>query len=191
MALKLITAPAAEPVTLTEAKTHCAVDGNDHDTLLTSLIQAAREYAEGYQNRALVTQTWELVLDDWPAEDYIEIPLPPLQSITSIKYKDTDGTETTLGTDQYIVDTDSFLGRAALAYNCSWPTTTLYPVAGIRIRFVAGYGLAASVPQATKQALLLLIGHWFANRETASERSMQDIPFATKALLDLNRVVPI
>lgn len=161
------------------------------DSLLTGLIQAAREYTEGFQNRALVTQTWELVLDEWPAEDYIDIPLPPLQSITSIVYKDTAGTEATMSTGDYIVDVDSFVGRVALAYGKSWPSATLYPYGGIRIRFVAGYGLAVSVPQATKQALLLLIAAWYENREGISERSMQEVPFAVKALLDMNRVIPI
>ena len=161
------------------------------DTLLTALIQAAREYVEGYQNRALCTQTWELVLDNWPIRDSIEMPKPPLQSVSSIKYKDSAGTEATWADTNYIVDPDSFLGRVVLADNISWPTVTLYPAGGIRIQFVAGYGLAASVPQTTRQAMLLLIGHWYENREGSSERSMQEIPFAVKALLDLNRVIPV
>lgn len=161
------------------------------DTLLTGLIQAAREYAEGYQNRALCTQTWELVLDDWPNDKYVEIPKPPLQSVTDIKYKDTAGVEATWAVTNYIIDIDSFLGRVVLAYGCSWPTTSLYPVGGIRIRFVAGYGLAASVPQTTKMALLLLIGHWYEQREGVSERPMSEVPFAVKALLGMNRVVPV
>ena len=164
---------------------------SSEDTLITALIQAAREYAEGYLNRALCTQTWELVIDDWPSGDYIEIPLPPLQSVTDIKHKDTAGVESTWAAANYIVDTDSFLGRVVLAYGITWPTTTLYPAGGIRIKFVAGYGTAASVPQTIKQALLLLIATWYENREGISERSMQEIPFAVKALLGINRVMPI
>ena len=191
MSLKLITAPTVEPVTLTEVKAHLRVDSTDDDTLITSLIQAAREYAEGYQNRALITQTWEMVLDNWPNGGYIEIPLPPLQSITDIKYKDADGAETTWAATNYIVDPDSYLGRVILADGGSWPTNELYPAAGIRVKFVAGYGLAASVPQTIKQAMLLLIGHWYESREGVSDRNMTEIPFAVKALLDLNRVIPI
>lgn len=162
------------------------------DALLTGLIQAAREYAEGRQNRALITQTWELVLDDWPAGDCIEIPLPPLQSVTSIKYKDKTGLENTWDAANYIVDTDSLLGRVVLADNCNWPSNDLYPAGAIRIRFVAGYGLANDVPQTTKQALLLLIGHWYENRETVNIGNIKtELPFTVKALLDLNRVVPI
>lgn len=161
------------------------------DTLLTSLILAAREYAENYLNRALCTQTWELILDDWPGKDYIDIPLPPLQSITSIKYKDTAGVESTFENTKYIVDTDSFLGRVVLAYGCTWPVNVLYPANPIRIQFVAGYGLAAAVPQRVKQAMLLLIGHWYENKEAVSDRPWQEIPFAVHTLLGQDRVIPI
>lgn len=161
------------------------------DTLLTALIQAAREYVEGYQNRALCTQTLELVLDSWPVRDSIEIPKPPLQSVTSIKYKDSAGTESTWADTNYIVDPDSFLGRVVLADGISWPTATLYPAGGIRIQFVAGYGLAADVPQTTRQAMLLLIGHLYENREAGTDRALTEIPFGVKSLLDMNRVVPI
>ena len=162
------------------------------DSLLAGLIQAAREYAEGYQNRALCTQTWELVLDDWPRGDYVDIPLPPLQSVTDIKYKDNAGTETTWAATDYIVDTDSFVGRVALAYGCSWPNTILYSVGGIRIRFVAGYGTAAYVPQVVKQAILLLAAHWYENKETVLVGSIsKEIEFTVHALLGLNRVIPV
>ncbi len=161
------------------------------DSLLTGLIQAAREYAEGFQNRALCTQTWELVLNDWPNGDRIDVPLPPLQSITSIKYKDSDGTETTWDDTEYIVDTDGFLGGVVLADGYTWPEYDLYPVGAIRIRFVAGYGLAVSVPQRVKQAILLLVAHWYEHREGASEKAFSEPPFAIKALLGLDRVVPV
>lgn len=161
------------------------------DTLLAALIQAAREYVEDYQNRALCTQTWELVLDSWPVRDYVELPKPPLQSVTSIKYKDSAGTESTWADTNYIVDPDSFLGRVVLADGISWPTATLYPAGGIRIQFVAGYGLAADVPQTTRQAMLLLIGHLYENREAGTDRALTEIPFGVKSLLDMNRVVPI
>ncbi len=48
------------------------------DSLITGFITAAREYCEGYQNRAYITQTWELLLDEFP-DSVIQIPLPPLQ----------------------------------------------------------------------------------------------------------------
>ncbi|MDA8212165.1 MAG: head-tail connector protein [Clostridia bacterium] len=190
MALKLITAPVSEPIDLTTAKSHLRVDTIDDDSLITSLIIAAREYAQGFQNRAFVTQTYELWLDAWP--EYIQIPRPPLQSITSIKYYGTDNAEYTLAPADYFVDSVSEPGRAVLAYGKSWPSTTLRPANGIVVTFVAGYGAVASVPQQVKQAMLLLIGHWNENREAAISGAIsREIEFAVHALLTMDRVVPV
>jgi len=126
------------------------------DTLLAAQITAAREYCEGFQNRSYITQTWELWLDGWPANDEITIPLPPLQSITSIKYYDTANVEAIFAAENYFVDTKSEPGRVVLACNKSWSSTTLRPLNGICIEFVAGYGAAASaVPQTVKMAISL------------------------------------
>lgn len=162
---KVITPPASEPVTLAEAKLHVRQDLDTDDALITGLIAVARETVEGSSWYALLTQTWELVLDRWPYGIAIELPRPPLQSVTSVKYTDSSGTETTWDPANYIADTDSVPGRVVLAYNVSWPLTALRPAGAIRIRYVAGWTSAANVPQTLKQAMLLLIGHWYENRE--------------------------
>jgi uncharacterized phiE125 gp8 family phage protein len=193
MALVLVTAPAVEPVDLASAKTHLHVDGTDDDALITALITAAREYCEGFQNRQYITATWELWLDSFPSEDYIRIPLPPLQSVASVKYYGTDNAEYTMAAADYFVDNKSEPGRLVLAYGKSWPSTTLRPANGVVVRFVAGYGdAAANVPQKVKQAMLLLIGHWYANREAVLTGSIsKEIEFAVNSLLWMDRVVPI
>ncbi|MEW5921571.1 MAG: head-tail connector protein [Bacillota bacterium] len=192
MALSLVTAPAVEPVDLASAKTHLRVDGTDEDVLITALITAAREYCEGFQNRACITQTWDLWLDSFPSEDYIRIPLPPLQSVASVKYYGTDNAEYTMAAADYFVDNKSEPGRLVLAYGKSWPSTTLRPVNGIVVRFTAGHGDATNVPQAIKQAMLLLIGHWYANREAVLTGSIsKEIEFAVKSLLWMCRVMPV
>ncbi len=92
MALVLLTAPTEEPITLDEAKLHLRVEIDDDDTLILGMIKAAREYAEVVTHRRLITQTWRYYLDSWPEDkDYIEMPFPPLQSISSITYTDCDG----------------------------------------------------------------------------------------------------
>jgi len=183
--IKVVTAPAVEPVTLVEAKLHCKVDLSTDDDLITALIVAAREEIERRTWRALVTQTLELILSDWPGADRIELPRAPLQSITTVKYKDKDGNETTWAGANYLAGTDSVPGVLALAWNASWPSVDLYPVEPIRIRYVAGYGLAAAVPQSLKQACLLLVAHWYEAREasgdTVSEKA--GIPFGVEALI--------
>ncbi|OPX87737.1 MAG: Phage gp6-like head-tail connector protein [Pelotomaculum sp. PtaB.Bin104] len=193
MALKIKTQPASEPISLAEAKSHLRVDGTDEDTFIDGLISAAREDCEDFQSRAYITQTWELWLDNWPGSDCIDIPLPPLQSITSIKYYDTDGTEYTMATVDYFVDTKSYVGRVVLAYGKAWPSTTLRPANGVCIEFVAGYGdAAADLPAAVKQAMLLIIGDLYENREnTVIGKQTNELPMAAKSLLWKNRVVPV
>jgi len=125
------------------------------DTLLESYITAAREHGEDVTRRAFATQTLELLLDSFPCGD-IEIPMPPLQSVTSIKYKDYEGTETTMTvTTEYLTDADGDIGRIVLPYGISWPSFTAYPVNPIRVRFVAGY---TTLPKIFKNAMLLHIG---------------------------------
>ncbi|MGE5553301.1 MAG: head-tail connector protein [Betaproteobacteria bacterium] len=190
MALVLITPPDVEPVTLQEAKAHLRIDGTEEDALITALITAAREYCEACQSRAYLEQTWELVLDAFPKEAYIELPRPPLRSIVSVKYIDKDGAETTWDPTNYVVDTASQPGRLVLAYGKTWPAVTLRP-AGVRVQYKAGYGTAASaVPARVRQAMLLLIGHWYEHRETVNIGNIvTEIPMAAEALLWQDRVV--
>jgi uncharacterized phiE125 gp8 family phage protein len=159
------------------------------DDLVSALITAAREYCEGFTGRALAEQTLEAYPPCFPRMNEVELPCPPLQSVTSVKYTDIDGNETTMteGTD-YIVDTDSTVGRIVLPYAETWPTAALYTVNPIKIRYVAGY---TTVPRSIKQAMLLLIGHWYANREAVlvGQGTMsKEIEFAVKALLSMHRV---
>jgi uncharacterized phiE125 gp8 family phage protein len=160
---------------------------------ISDIIKTAREYCEKFQNRAYVTQTWQLWLDAFPGKDYIEIPKPPLQSVSSVKYYDTDDAEYTLAATEYTVDDKSEPGKLFLRYNKTWPTTTLRPYNGACVEFVAGYGdTGASVPDTARQAMLLLIGHWYENREAAIAGTIsREIEFAVRSLLWLDRVVPI
>ncbi len=155
------------------------------DTLLTRLITVARRHCEQVLNRVLITQTWDLWLDRFPVTSYIEVPLPPLASITSIKYYDTANTEATWSpATDYFVDTISHPGRIALAWGKYWPTTTLRETNGVDVTFVAGYGAtAASVPDEIKQAILLLIGHLYEHREEITDKVLTQTPAAVDALL--------
>ena len=186
MALKLITAPATEPVSTSEAKSHLRVDTTADDTLIGTLITAARQHVENHLRRALITQTWELVMDAFPAGDVIRLPRPPLVSVTSIKYTDVAGSESTFSSAAYVVDTDSTKGRVVLKSGESWPSDTLAAANGVRVRYVAGYGSAAAVPNPIRQAILLLIGTLYENRESvlvAQGVTVAQLPFGVEALL--------
>lgn len=193
MALKLITPPAVEPVLLADLDEHMRVATAEESATISAYIATAREYCEGFQNRAYITQTFELWLDVWPRKNFITIPRPPLQTITSIKYYGTDNTEYTMPVTDYFVDAKSDPGRVVLAYGKYWPTTTLRPANGVVVTFVAGYGDAGTaVPQKVKQSIRMLTGHYYENREaTIIGKKGEEVQFAVNALLTLDRVVPI
>jgi uncharacterized phiE125 gp8 family phage protein len=186
MNYKIITPVSTEPVTLLDALTHIRVspDELDEQSLVSSLITAAREYCEGVTRRALATQTIEAYPARFPPGCEIELPRPPLQSVTSVKYTDSAGTETTLTADtDYIVDTDGPIGRIVLPYGKSWPAVTLYTVNPIKIRYVAGY---TTIPAMYRQAILLLVGHWYENREVVGQVTGK-MEIAVDALLSMDK----
>lgn len=177
-------APTAEPVTLEEVKWHLRIDTDDNDFILEGMIKAAREHIEAILNRGIISQTWCMYLEDWPDDsDFIEIPYPPLQSITSIIYTDYDGTATTwVAATYYHADTNSEPGRVILRYGADWPAATLSPLNPIAITYVAGYSDLDSVPQSIKQAILLDVADLYENREGLSEKEMKSLPTLMRLL---------
>jgi len=158
------------------------------DTLLSGFIVAAREYCEGFQNRAFITQTWEGALDDWP--EIINVPLPPLQIAGfKIEYYGTDGIANLLAPADYQVDARGYKARVAPVYGGSWPTAILQPLSGIVVTFTAGYGaLATDVPERVRTAIKLLAGHLYEHREATDIKEVREVAFAVNALLGLDPV---
>ncbi len=191
--LKQTAAPAIEPIVLADAKTHLRVDTTADDALITALIVAAREVAEAYQRRALITQQFSLYIDQFPGVDSIWIPRPPLQAVASVKYTDNNGVTYVWDPSNYNVDTATQPGRVRLGWGKTWPVTTLQTVNAVEIDFTAGYGAAAAnVPQSTIQAMLLLIGQWYENRSNVymARTKIDALPLAVGPLLSMQRVFP-
>jgi uncharacterized phiE125 gp8 family phage protein len=198
MAVKLITGPTDEPVSLDEAKAHLRAESDD-DALIASLIATARQSVETITGRALMPQTWELALDEFPRRlgrscpdahvEAIDLPKPPIISLQSVKYVDTNGALQTLAEAAYQLDDYSEPARLLPAYGTSWPAARRQPNA-VLIRFQAGYADAASVPQQIKQWMLMRIGAMYENREEiiVGQRVVSvDLPFVDR-LLDPYRV---
>jgi uncharacterized phiE125 gp8 family phage protein len=168
----------------------CPATNTTADPELNALIKASRVQAEMFTRRAFVTQTWSLLLDGFPSfsTELIRLPLPPLQSISSVNYVDVNGVTPTLwAASNYIVDAPegdyAQRGRITLAYGEVWPVTRDIANA-VTIEFIAGYGAAAAVPQGIKQAMLLMIGHWYANRESVNVGNIvNEVPQSANALL--------
>ena len=194
MKLEIVTPPALEPITASVAKRHLRLETDDslyqYETdYIANLITMSREQAEFHTRRAFITQTWKLYLNEWPSGNSISLPLPPLISVTHVKYTDTDSVQSTF-TD-YSVDTGT-PGRVVLDDGESWPSDSLHPKNPIEIQFVAGYGPAvANVPASIRQAMLLQIGHLYENRERViAGVSVTNVPFAFDSLLASYRWFP-
>lgn len=200
MNLTLVAPPTEEPVTLAEARGQCRVEVPDDDALLAGYILAAREHVETETRRAAMTQTWDLKLPCWPQywdDDRhewrvgIELPRPPLASVASIAYVDSSGAAQTLAADQYQVTTrygEIRQGLVVPAYGVTWPSLRDQPDA-VTVRFVAGYASMTLVPNRIRQAMLLMIGHWYKHRETSIAGTIiNEIPMGVDALLDPLRV---
>ena len=140
------------------------------DDLLTALITSARQHVEAITRRALITQTWDAFLDEFPGVPFIEVPFGKFQSVTasSFTYTDSAGTTTIMvSTTDFLVDTSSDPGRIILPYGVSWPSFTPYPVNPITFRFTCGYGAtSASVPAAIRTAIKMFAADLYEIRET-------------------------
>jgi uncharacterized phiE125 gp8 family phage protein len=191
---RVVTEPATEPITTDEAKTHLRVLHSAEDDLIDGLIVAARQHVEAVTWRALVTQVRELTLDRWPyrwrdGSELIALPGGKVTAVASVTYTAADGTETVLDSGSYVAALTREPALVYPAYGSIWPT--LRDTRGaVRIRYTTGYGAAAAVPQAIKQAMLLLIGHWYANRESVAVGTIAtELPQAVRALLTPYRLM--
>jgi hypothetical protein len=186
-----------EPVALAEAKQHARIEYPDDDALVAGLIRAARRYCETAQKSAILTQTWLMYLDSFPAaggyynptirqawtsmqgmpgglgfypgmvpnsSGVIDIPLPPLQSITSVQYTDFQGQTQTVDPSLYVVSLGT-PARIQPTYSKVWPIARP-TIDSVQITFVAGQANTADkVDEDVKAAMKMLIAHWYENRE--------------------------
>jgi uncharacterized phiE125 gp8 family phage protein len=180
----LVTPPADTPVSLAEAKANCRVDADntDEDGLISSLISAATSMLDGYSGilgRCLVTQTWQVTADSFSR--CIRLPFPATD--VAIEVRDSSGSTDVVSASDYSLLQDERGSYIRFNDDYSYPTD-LAEVAAVSIELEAGYGDPADVPAAIRQAILLLVAHWFANREAVNVGNITSaLPFAVDALI--------
>lgn len=179
MTLVRVEAPLDYPVSLDEAKANCRVDHDDDNLLISALIAAATARAERETGRAFSTQVWDWIGTAFPAGEIV-IPLGPIVEVIEVSYRDGDGGEQVVDPALYRVDTAASDGL--LVPVSGWPAAADVPGA-VRVRFEVGQGADEDV----RQAILLMVGHWYEHREDASSESLQSIPLGSAALLGLHR----
>lgn len=164
--LTRVAAPSAVLLTTDEVKRHVpgADDFTDDDTQFDDLIAAATSHLDGpfgIMGRALVTQEWALTLPSAPQIDYVSLPLPIVQSITSIEYFDIDNGSQIFAAENYRLVSGSDSAIVELTDDAVWPLVALRADA-ITITFVTGYGdVAADVPAAIRRAAQMMVAHWY------------------------------
>jgi len=169
MGYRIVTGPAAEPVTRAEAKLWLRVEdygspaAHPDDALIDALIEAARQYVERYINAAIVDQTVEVAYDSFAPE--MLLPFGGATSITSVKYQDADDVEQTASSALYIFDSHSSPKRVVLAYGQSWPDA-LAERNAVKVTYQAGDNSSPQdVDERIKTAIKLLVADYYENRE--------------------------
>lgn len=186
--LSLVIAPNALPVSINDFKNHARVriDTTTEDEYIKSIILAAAgaiDGRDGWLGRALITQTWKLTMDIWPNGRTINLHLPPLDSVTSVKYYDANNTLQTFDASNYNVITTTEPGQIELVDGASWPSTYNRSDA-IFIEFVCGYGGShVQIPERIKQYIKIHAGELYMNREeTIVGASIVEIPHVRNML---------
>lgn len=179
MIIKRTSEPQAEPLSTTEVKLHTHISHSVEDTLIAQWIKSGRIAIEQYTNRSLVEQTYEVYFDGWPLLP-VELPRPPLMSISAVNYYGEDGTEYTMTNDKFIIDNVSCPGRLTTANDITLPTTLLRSINSVKITYKAGYVTAltiANLPEIFKDALYVYCTWRNENRagETDIPRAFYDI----------------
>lgn len=184
--LAVKTEPSGEPITTAEAKEQVHVKHSDEDTYIDSLIVAARRHIEGRAGWQYLRATRYLYLDQFPTgREIIRVPRPPLISIVSIQYVDTDGDTQTWASSLYDTDFDATPGRIRPAFGEVYPPTR-QEMKAVTIEYTNGYTNAAAVPDNWLHALKFLVSHWYRIREPVTDGSMpRRVPETLDALIDL------
>lgn len=181
----IVAAPSSEAITTAQARSHCDIPTADtsHDTLLDTLIVAARQKWERDVDQVVMSSTAIEKLDYFPADGAIGLMAKPVQSVTSITYVDTNGATQTWSSSEYALDLYRVRPSIVLGYDEDWPEIRGHE-GDITVTYLVGHANAAAVPQLWKQAMLLLVGHWFENRSAVTMGgNPNDVPQAYERLV--------
>ena len=186
MASILVRPPASEPVTLAEAKAHLRVTHVEEDALIGALITSARRVAEAKTGLCLIAQGWTVFHDSWPEDGLITLPLWPLRAVAELAVFGEEDTKAVIEPSHYVADLASRPARLMLRGSRQWqrPGRALN---GIAMTVEAGFGpVPGDVPPPLRQAVLMLVAHWYAHR---GDEAAPAAPSAVDALLRPYRAV--
>jgi uncharacterized phiE125 gp8 family phage protein len=187
----LLAGPAVEPITLSEAKQFLRLEHNDDDGIITALIAGSRIHIETQTRRALITQSWRLTRDVWPATGCLALLPVPVKTLDAVRVYRSDGTGLALDLAGFTLDKSD--APARLSFLAGAPPAPERPAGGIEIDITCGYGDApANVPEPLRQAIRLLVAHWYENRSlVAVGHEIAVLPHTVAALIAPYRVLAL
>lgn len=176
----LLSGPAEEPLSLAEAKAFLRVEHDDDDAVIAALVAGARIHVEAATRRALIRQTWRLARDAWQAEGVIVINPSPLRQLLAVRVYDSTGVTREVDPQSFVVD-----GAGARLWFAPWAVPAPgRPVGGIELDVEAGFGeTAADVPEPLRQAIRLLVAHWYESRLVAALGTVSEYPHGVGPLM--------
>lgn len=183
-------ATSLPPVTLDEVKAYLRIDGNDDDSVLLALIDAATEWVEEQTRQTLQLSESTQTIDGFPTNGVIVLPAMPLRSVNYVWYFNETGDQQLVPSNSYTVDITTKPGRIVLKPSRTWPTTD-GSAASVWIEYTAGYSTAASVPATLRQAIKFMVGHWFEHREAATDRRIDKVPLAVESILQQHTFIEV
>jgi uncharacterized phiE125 gp8 family phage protein len=183
--IRRIVEPLVEPVTVSEAKAHLRVDEEftDDDLYIQSLITSARIHVENVSDRTLIRSKWQIKLDLFPSWD-IELPRPPLMAdAVEVTYIPSGSVYSPVSFTDFRTDRDSTPAVIRPQWNGTWPSAR-GAENDVTVSYWAGFGESGqSVPAPARHCILLMVGHWYATRESVIQGGMNPVPMAVEVLL--------
>jgi uncharacterized phiE125 gp8 family phage protein len=180
----LLTGPAIEPWSVEEAKSFLRAENDDDDTVIASLIAAARSHVEAMTRCALIAQTWRFVLDQWPKDGRIKPGRGPLRALTAARVYNSAGIATPIDAGTFVLDK-----AAGVIVSSTWVLPGRAS-AGIELDVEIGFGTsAAGVPDVLRHAVRTLVAHWYENRSLiAIGQSVAMMPASVSTMIASYRV---
>lgn len=185
MPATLITPPAAEPVTLADIKALLRIEGTSEDALLTGLIRTAREHVEAATGRHLITQTWRLYLEAWPANRRVRVPFTPLRAVVACTVYDATGVPSSVAPARFAIDRSRSVSLVVVDQAAASPVRATN---GIELDVETGHGVPADVPAELVEAVKRLAALWYEHRLDRDLARLAPTPALVDALMEPWRV---
>lgn len=189
MTLSMLAGPLFEPISVAEAKLFLRIDNDVENEVVAALITTARLHVERLTRRIILEQRWRLYLDEMPKDNLVKISLGPVREVTQVTFYNADGEPSIIPPEDYVVDMSSVPSR--IKFRVASMPCAARAINGYEIDFIVGFGATTlEVPHDLRQAILMLVAHWYENRSAVSgDMSPAATPKGVSDLIQPYRVV--